>query len=808
VALEEPTTTKVDAAGRHGRFRGGPHPAAIVVRPRGHADEINGAGHRDGPTAAVIGDAMAPWLRALLYSIAVSCLLAAPVLAEPLLEGRVTDAKTGEPIAKALVSIREQHVEAQTDAAGRFTLTAREAGPAQLYVSTVGYGLLKRDVVVGDGVLLELRLGQEAIQRTEEVTVATSPFEHTETGAASEHVLDNNELKNLAGVVADDALRSVQSLPGVTTGDDYNAVFAVRGSGFSSMGFYIDGVFTTAPFHTIRDINDGFTLTILNGDLVDSVALLSSAAPAPYGDRTGAVLNVRTREASRDRVVTRASLGATGLSVTSEGPLGKGRKASWLLAGRKSYLDYLLHRLEDHPSFVLGWYDLQGKLAFDVSAAHQLSLLAVHGDATYERNEPGQTRNSLFNARAGTQIATLEWRWLLSPAAVVKTRAYLDRETGTRRNVQEEILGQSVSRHTGYRSDLSLALGARHHLDAGVFARRVGETSDERRFDARTNRFTTTNEYGRDTWQPSAYVQDTWTPRTGLSLTLGGRVDHQTATGETVWLPRAAVGLSLSAKTKVDAAAGGFGQLPDLHELFGPQGNPDLAAARSRHYVAGIEHLIGAKVRVRAEAYYEDKSGFWFAPGSEYRLVDGRIVRPVASALQNVLTGSSRGFEVLLQRRSANRLSGWVSYAWGHTRFHEDGTDLAFDGDYDQRHTVNAYGSYRLTNTWNVSTKYRYGSSQPIVGFYEERGDQVFFLSAQRNEVRVPVYSRWDVRANKAFFFKRWKMTLYAEVQNLLNRTHYRYADLDDVNLATGQVVIGSDTLFPILPALGISVEF
>jgi hypothetical protein len=51
-------------------------------------------------------------------------------------------------------------------------------------------------------------------------------------------------------------------------------------------------------------------------------------------------------------------------------------------------------------------------------------------------------------------------------------------------------------------------------------------------------------------------------------------------------------------------------------------------------------------------------------------------------------------------------------------------------------------------------------------------------------------------------------MTLYAEVTNALDRTHYRFTDVDEVNLQTGQVWLESDTLLPIVPALGVSVEF
>ena len=101
----------------------------------------------------------------------------------------------------------------------------------------------------------------------------------------------------------------------------------------------------SAPFHTIRDSNDAYSLTILNGDVVESVSLISGGAPARYGDRTGAVLDVQTREGNRDEFSGRASLGASGVYGTLEGPIGGARKSSWLVSARKSYLDYVLDRL-------------------------------------------------------------------------------------------------------------------------------------------------------------------------------------------------------------------------------------------------------------------------------------------------------------------------------------------------------------------------------------------------------------------------------------------------------------------------------
>ena len=59
------------------------------------------------------------------------------------LGGKIVDAKTGEGIAKALVSIREHSLNTVTDQNGAFHFAAVAPGEIELYVSTVGYQLLK-----------------------------------------------------------------------------------------------------------------------------------------------------------------------------------------------------------------------------------------------------------------------------------------------------------------------------------------------------------------------------------------------------------------------------------------------------------------------------------------------------------------------------------------------------------------------------------------------------------------------------------------------------------------------------------------
>lgn len=752
----------------------------------------------------------------LALHLALAVFVCAPVAAEEIpplvtLRGRVVDAQTGEPIAKALVSIRDRKVEGVTDASGRFSLAGLPPGDTEVAVATVGYGLARRTVRAGlDTGELEIRLGQDALKRSEDVVVTAAPFEPSDPAAPTEQQLGGTELRNLANVLTDDPLRSVQSLPGIATSDDFGATFATRGSGFTSVGFYVDGVLMNAPFHTIRDdMNGSFSLTLLNGDVVESVSLVNGGAPARYGDRIGSVVSLRTRDGSHEEFFGRASLGTSGLYATLEDPIGAARKTSWLVSARKSYLGYVLERIGQDADIALGYYDATAKLTHRVTATQTLSLGLLYGQSRWRSTEPNLDPTDLYTADAQTDLATLRWRLVPSSSSWLESVAFFSRETGNNRTLDGTARLQSGTSQWGLRADATRALG-RHRLQGGILVRGLSGDLVSRDFDHTVASYRVTASYDVSSAEAGAYVQDTWTGfGDHLTLTLGGRVERFFENRETRVEPRASLTWAPSSRTRVLGAVGEYSQFPSFESLFGRQGNPELRAERSRHYVLGVEHGLGKGTRVRLEGFDQEHAGLLFAPGTEWRLEGEDIVPPLPNApLRNALSGRSRGVELLAQRRSANGLSGWVAYTYGHARLHDEEGGLDFDTDFDQRHTLTVFGSYRLGHTWNLSTKFRYGSGFPVPGFYRVGRGGAVFLASDRNRFRPEDYARWDLRANRAFIFSRWKLTLSAEVINLLNRTHTRYGGLDGLNPITGRVFLDSDTLFPILPSVGITVEF
>jgi len=97
----------------------------------------------------------------------------------------------------------------------------------------VGFELLRQMLDIQPGVAndVALLLGQDALRRTESVGVNAGSFSTVYSEAPVEQSLTNTELTNLASVVFDDPMHSIQSLPGVAANNDSSSQSAVRGSG-------------------------------------------------------------------------------------------------------------------------------------------------------------------------------------------------------------------------------------------------------------------------------------------------------------------------------------------------------------------------------------------------------------------------------------------------------------------------------------------------------------------------------------------------------------------------------------------------
>ena len=664
------------------------------------------------------------------------------------IRGRVADASSGEGLGR--VSVRGcGGASVQTGADGRFRFEAA-AGECSIQVAGVGYRpfTMKLTILEAQPQEIEVALHPDTLRQSDSVDVVAAPFAGEEGSAVA---LAGNELRNLASVLADDPLRAVQSLPGVTSNDDFQSQFAVRGAGFQRTGIYLDGTLLHSPFHALQGDSTSASLSIVEGEVLESAILYPSALPPMYGDRTAGALDFRTREGDRKRTGFRGAAGASNAGMTAEGPLGK--KGSWLAAARKSYLQYIIERTSDDSALGFGFWDAQGKVAYSLGTQHHLTLSVTDGHSGLSRDLSQRQfgLNTVIDSDYHFTLASLAWRWAPAERFYFVNRAGFMRERFANVNRDRTPIAAGGYGEWLWNGDGSFAIGPKAELSFGGSVRRLRDDGFyDRLFNPPTPAQPVERFRGAGV-RSGAYVQQSWSPVLRVQLTAGGRVDYHDVNRVTSASPYAAAALGLWRSARLHLNWGQSVQYPEISHAFSIGGSRRLLPERATHAQVALEQALGNRTRVRAEVYNRQDRDLLFRSTYDPRVQGGQVVIPPPyPEWTNALRGYARGFQVFVQRRAANNLTGWVAYAYGRSWVRDGVTGNSFVADYDQRHSVRVFGSYRMRPSVNLSGKWLWGSGLPVRGYYEQRGAE-YFLSERRNELRLPDYQRVDVRINKAF---------------------------------------------------------
>jgi carboxypeptidase family protein/TonB-dependent receptor-like protein len=732
------------------------------------------------------------------------------------IRGRVVDARGGEALARVAIQLEGETLETTTDARGEFILRDIPPGPHVLRVSTVGYRLARRefDLVAGAIQEFDIVLTPETLRRTETVEVQAGPYEAAPAENPSRLKLSGNELKNVSTVLADDPLRAVQSLPGVASNDDFTSRFSLRGADEDRVGLYLDGILLHAPFFTVEGQASSGSITAVNGDILDDVELQNGVIPAAYQDSTAGALDLRTREGSRAAPGLRVSASAASASAVGEGPLG--RRGDWLASLRKSYLQYVIRRVSDDPSLAFGFLDGEGKVGYDLSRSHHLSLMLMDGlsnlDRSSFRSELGPF--DILNGNARLSFADLAWRYAPSESILFTNRAAFIQERFINHNPNDVTLLSGLYGEWIWSGAGTWLWGGKNALDFGGSVRRIRNdsfvNSPVAGSTAGSGAVQTLDASRGEGTRAGAYAEQSYQAVSGrLFFAAGARWDEHSSDGIGTGSPQASVAFIARPSTRFHAAWGQAAQYPGVSQLFSRYGGESLRPERATEVDADFEQRLDERTRLRVAVYrrwdHDLLLRTFYQPAAS-----GALPSPYPSSIDPVTNsgrGQSKGIEIFLERHSANRISGWVSYAYGLTRVHDAMTGLEFPSDEDQRHNANVYIGYRIRPTLNLGVKALYGSGFPIPGFYRRSGIQ-YFLSDSRNAVRLGSYQRVDFRLNKDFAFNRWKLSLYAEVINVLDRSNTRFNTLNGFNPQTRQAYLSFSQMIPTLPSAGVALQY
>ena len=486
--------------------------------------------------------------------------------------------------------------------------------------------------------------------------------------------------------------------------------------------------------------------------------------------------------------------------------MGSGKKASWLVAGRKSYIDWLLRQIDSTTDTNFGFTDGQAKFTFDLTPKQSLRLSVIAGRSVLREVEEQPDVNTLDSAANTTVIGNIQWRYTPSSTFTISQQVYL---------LNAEYLNRVIdgrTREEGSDRDLTWRGGAEapkagHVIEFGALA----QSLDIRRID---RRFTNASEQLAGGCDRRRLVRGggryRWTPNPRLSIIPGVRVEHWQLFDQSKASPWLLTEFEIREGTRLRFGAGVQHQAATLDNTIFTLPGQQLVAGRAATIEGGVEQRFASVWRLNVAAYHRRDDDLLRLVNADFRIENNRVVQPANPNWLNALTGDTNGAEVVLERRSANGLNGWLSYAWNDTQFEDAARaghlDETFPSDYDQRHTVNAYVAYRWGGRTSLSARMRYGSNFPITGYIGEDANG-YVLSAERNGVRLPAYSRLDLRADRAFTYQKSRLTLFIEVVNATSHDNYREGGFS-LNTNTRRIFGPLDSLFPLLPVAGVLIEF
>jgi hypothetical protein len=314
-----------------------------------------------------------------------------------MLTGTVTT-KGNEPIVGASLSVDLLKYFDYSDKSGRYLLelptgkyhlTVRHVGllPAYIRLKVFGPGLLNIELTEGVIILDDVEVSTRAKDANITETIA---------GVTKLSLAEIKVMPTLIGEV--DIMKSIQTLPGVTSVGEGSSAFNVRGGRSDQNLILLNGAPIFNGTHALGFV-PGF-----NQDAISAFTFYKGNVPANYGGRASSVLDISLRPGNYEKWKANVGVGLISSRVSADGPLVKD-KTSLLASARLSHANWILGLVKD-PSVKnssVSFYDANALLTHKVSDNSSINAMvyASH-DAFQFSNEFGYAWNNF--------LANTEWR--------------------------------------------------------------------------------------------------------------------------------------------------------------------------------------------------------------------------------------------------------------------------------------------------------------------------------------------------------------------------------------------------------------
>ncbi len=718
------------------------------------------------------------------------------------IKGRITNKINNEAILFANVLVEGTDKGATTDENGSYEISGLKPGLYNVKASYVGFNdVTIYEIQVTNNRPAEVNIEMEVSSQTlQEIVVQASPFRKTEESPVSLRTIGVAEIQRNPGANRDIS-KVVQSLPGVTSTASFRNDLIIRGGAPNENRFYLDEVEVPTINHFATQGASGGPVGLINVNFIREVDFFSGAFPANRGNSLSSVFNFSQRDGRDDRIGGTFMVGATDIGLTLEGPIGE--KATFLVSARRSYLQFLFQLLE--LPFLPTYNDFQAKVKYKIDNKNELTFIGLGAIDQFELNlDADETEDQRFILEQLPEAP--QWNYTNGLVykhyntngywTVVLSRSMLNNES-------EKYLRNDKSSEDNltlrYKSqEIENKLRIENTLRMGDYKLNYGVGYEFARYNNRTfNRiFTSAGSQTIDYFSEldmSKYALFAQLSRKFLEerlvISAGFRMDANDYSAEMSnpleqFSPRLSVAYAFSERFSFNFNTGIYYQLPP-YTILGYQEdgvfvnkNNKIQYIRNHHLVAGFELNTASSSKITIEGYYKNWGNYPFLLrdsvslanlGGNFGVIGNEPAVPTSE-------GRSYGLELLFQQRLYKGFYGIAAYTLGWSEFQDKNGKFA-PSSWDARHILSLTMGKKFKRDWEVGINWRVQSGLPFTPFADE---SALVENWDVNGRGIPDYDRLnttrlntsnfiDVRIDKKWFYKKWSLNVYLDIENALN---------------------------------------
>jgi len=715
--------------------------------------------------------------------------------------GKVVDEKTRSPLIGANIIIPNTYIGTSTDLEGKFLLITKMPVES-LLVSYIGYESKMIKLNSSSNLTNLLILLKEKPLKMSAVVVEVERY--SKKPVISFHRLSLESIKNVPPLGEPDIFHSLNFVPGIQRVGDWKASLSFEGTAPYQSGFFLNNVRVYNPFHFFG-INGS-----INPEFIQDVEVYSSGAPAKYGEITGGVVNVISRDFSK---LKKLNLNISLLNASLY------YQKSWNKLGvqfgiRKTYFDIISQFIEPIP---YGNVDANFRMLL---APTKTSFLEVYvnsandfftqkpelSDNKSEKVSLSKFFNHLYSGdyNFGYVTTGVNLTKKIGNSTFNSTISYL------RDFIDFNKFIQTKFDEFSFMLELKKPLYNSIQWSNGIFYNSIKEdyywiTGDKDIQDIFPPSIIAIDSQ-KTSWFGGVYSQVQMNKNRYI-FSIGSRLTKYG--NNIVFNPNFGIKFKLSQNHQISFQAGIYSQILaspfNIKELtikspYFIQKYPVRTIQLGAGYTTKLNDA--KEIQLRIYTHHSRNLPYW-----------DDISRQFFNNLKTSILGASIMF---------SDTKGLLTYQLFYDYNNGKGTlgNNKFPLDWNIEHSFKGIWGFKIAHGWylNITTQFHSGTSYtPVLGIYQGLGEEnrinwgPRFIYGKKNTNKFPNYYRTDFSIRKLYKRKNWQYVIYLQFINVFNRKNIMrvnwvdyYKNFREDSKNPQGVIRG----YPMLPSIGVEFKF